>query len=68
MPPVSGSDREYAAVCFPPASPVSPLEAGKQKTVPKDYFNRPIFQGKSGAGDGIRTHDPNLGKVPHDFR
>lgn len=22
-----------------------------------------IFLGKSGAGDGIRTHDPNLGKV-----
>ncbi len=21
------------------------------------------FSGKSGAGDGIRTHDPNLGKV-----
>lgn len=22
-----------------------------------------IFLRKSGAGDGIRTHDPNLGKV-----
>lgn len=25
--------------------------------------NRSDFLGKSGAGDGIRTHDPNLGKV-----
>ena len=24
---------------------------------------RLIFLRKSGAGDGIRTHDPNLGKV-----
>lgn len=32
---------------------------GPQGTV----FNRLIFFGKSGAGDGIRTHDPNLGKV-----
>jgi hypothetical protein len=26
--------------------------------------NRLIFKRKTGAGDGIRTHDPNLGKVP----
>jgi hypothetical protein len=25
--------------------------------------NALISLGKSGAGDGIRTHDPNLGKV-----
>ncbi|MFT8762545.1 MAG: hypothetical protein ABF809_00940, partial [Gluconobacter potus] len=29
----------------------------------RNIFNRLIFLGKSGAGDGIRTHDPNLGKV-----
>jgi hypothetical protein len=27
------------------------------------YLNTPILLKKSGAGDGIRTHDPNLGKV-----
>jgi hypothetical protein len=30
---------------------------------PKDRFNRLISLRKSGAGEGIRTLDPNLGKV-----
>jgi hypothetical protein len=49
--------------CFPRASPGTPLRAGKQKTAPKDRFNTLISLRKSGAGEGIRTLDPNLGKV-----
>ena len=48
---------------FPHASPVSPSRAGKQKTAPKDRSKHLIFLRKSGAGEGIRTLDPNLGKV-----
>ncbi len=33
------------------------------KTVPKDRFKSLISPSKSGAGEGIRTPDPNLGKV-----
>ncbi len=29
----------------------------------KTRFREPCFLLKTGAGDGIRTHDPNLGKV-----
>jgi hypothetical protein len=35
---------------------------GKQKTAPKDRFTTLISLRKSGAGEGIRTLDPNLGK------
>jgi hypothetical protein len=49
--------------CFAPASPVFVPEAGKQKTSPKDRSTKLISLGKSGAGEGIRTLDPNLGKV-----
>jgi hypothetical protein len=37
--------------------------AGKQKTVAKDRSKNLIFLRESGAGEGIRTLDPNLGKV-----
>jgi hypothetical protein len=38
-----------------------PLEAG---TLAREMLHSHRFFGrKSGAGDGIRTHDPNLGKV-----
>jgi hypothetical protein len=38
-----------------------PLEAG---TLAHEMLHsRRFFRRKSGAGDGIRTHDPNLGKV-----
>jgi hypothetical protein len=50
-------------VASPPASPVSPSGGGKQKTAPEGRSKQLIFLRKSGAGDGIRTHDPNLGKV-----
>ena len=38
-----------------------PLQAG---TLAHEMLHSPrFFRRKSGAGDGIRTHDPNLGKV-----
>ena len=38
-----------------------PLEAG---TLAREMLHSPrFFRRKSGAGDGIRTHDPNLGEV-----
>jgi hypothetical protein len=52
-----------AFYCFPPASPAFAPEAGKLKTAPKDRSKRVISFRKSGAGEGIRTLDPNLGKV-----
>jgi hypothetical protein len=64
MPTTAGSPLLFAFCCFPPASPAFAWAAGKQKTAPKDRFNRFILLRKTGAGDGIRTHDPNLGKVP----
>jgi hypothetical protein len=55
--------KAHASACFPYASqsPTAPL--GKQKAVPKDRLNRFNFQEKIGAGEEIRTLDPNLGKV-----
>ena len=49
---------------FPHASPVSPSRAGKQNTAPKDRSKQLISLRELGAGEGIRTLDPNLGKVP----
>ncbi len=48
--------------CFPSASPAPTRWAGKQKTAPRDRFNTLISLRKTGAGEGIRTLDPNLGK------
>ena len=53
----------HASCYFPHASPISRSMAGKQKTAPKDRSKRWIFLRKFGAGEGIRTLDPNLGKV-----
>jgi hypothetical protein len=64
MPTTVDSPLLFAFCCFPPASPTFTPGAGKQKTAPKDRSNRFSFLKKTGAGDGIRTHDPNLGKVP----
>ena len=52
-----------ASACFLLASPKPSLGAGKQKAVPKDRFNRFNFLTEIGAGEEIRTLDPNLGKV-----
>ena len=54
---------EFASSCFPPASPLSSKRPGKQRapreTPSKTLKSLLIF----GAGEGIRTLDPNLGKV-----
>ena len=57
------SPLRFASVCFPPASPAVVPEAGKQKTTPKDPSQPLICLKKIGAGEGIRTLDPDLGKV-----
>jgi hypothetical protein len=36
---------------------------GSKKTASKDRSTYPIFLKETGAGEGIRTLDPNLGKV-----
>jgi|SRR6185312_11563946 hypothetical protein len=48
---------------FPHASPALPNGAGKQNATKKGHSKQFIFLRKSGAGEGIRTLDPNLGKV-----
>jgi hypothetical protein len=63
VPNAAGRIRRHDAACFPSASPTSAQRAGKQKTAPKDRLNRMISLRKTGAGEGIRTLDPNLGKV-----
>jgi hypothetical protein len=63
MPQAAESPLHFAFCCFPPASPPLPPGPGKQKTAPKDRCNPLIFLMKFGADEGIRTLDPNLGKV-----
>ena len=63
MPKVAGRPLRHASCCFPHASPVSEPRAGKQKTALKDRSKQLLFLRKFGAGEGIRTLDPNLGKV-----
>ncbi|MGH6836546.1 MAG: hypothetical protein ACREC9_13635 [Methylocella sp.] len=63
MPNAADTPLLYAFCCFPPASPAFAAGAGKQKTIPMGRFNRLISLRKFGAGEGIRTLDPNLGKV-----
>ncbi len=48
-----------AFCCFP----AGPERAGKQKTPRRASAKRLILLSLSGAGEGIRTLDPNLGKV-----
>ena len=50
--------------CVRSASNARSVELQKQKTPRRAFANYQILLGKFGAGDGIRTHDPNLGKVP----
>ncbi len=63
VPNAAGLIPRHDPGCFPGASPAPAQWAGKQKTAPKDRFNTLISLRKSGAGEGIRTLDPNLGKV-----
>ena len=64
MPKMAAHPLRPAPCCFPHASPVSQEGAGKQKTAARDRFKSLISLRKIGAGEGIRTLDPNLGKVP----
>ena len=59
----AGSPLGSGFYCFPPASPAFVSEAGKQKTTPKDRTDSLICLKKFGAGEGIRTLDPDLGKI-----
>ena len=63
VPNAAGLIPRHDAGCFPSASPTPTPRPGKQKTIPKDRLNMLILLRKSGAGEGIRTLDPNLGKV-----
>jgi hypothetical protein len=63
MPDVVDSMLDYAVWCFPHASPALTTGAGKRQTGPKDRSKSLIRLRKIGAGEGIRTLDPNLGKV-----
>ena len=63
MPATADSPLLFAFCCFPPASSTLAPGTGKQKTPRRAFLNSLDFQKKTGAGDGIRTHDPNLGKI-----
>jgi Protein of unknown function (DUF1778) len=63
MPKAADSPLLYSFCCFPPASPAFAPGAGKQKAALRDRFKSLILFRKFGAGEGIRTLDPNLGKV-----
>ena len=57
------SIRRYPAYFIEPAQIAVRRKASKQKRPRRTAFNCLIFLRKSGAGEGIRTLDPNLGKV-----
>jgi hypothetical protein len=63
MPNLIESPPDYAFWRFPHASPVPTSGAGKQEAAPDHRFKPLISLSKFGAGEGIRTLDPNLGKV-----
>jgi hypothetical protein len=63
MPKPTERPLRFASVCFPHASPAFVPEAGKQNKTPKDPSQSLICLKKIGAGEGIRTLDPDLGKV-----
>ena len=52
-----------AANCFPPASPKFGAKPGKQKAPRRALLKPLILLIQTGAGEEIRTLDPNLGKV-----
>src|SRR5690349_19215628 len=60
---VAVSPLRPSSCCFPHASPVAPSGAGKQKLASEGRPKQRISLRKFGAGEGIRTLDPNLGKV-----
>jgi hypothetical protein len=63
MPRVAVRPLRSSLCRFPHASPGSPSPAGKQETAPEDHPKPLTSLMKFGAGEGIRTLDPNLGCV-----
>ena len=63
MPRVAVRPLRSSLCRFPHVSPGSPSPAGKQKTALEDHPKPLTSLMKFGAGEGIRTLDPNLGKV-----
>ena len=63
MPEAAANPIEDAFCCFPHASPVSETGAGKQKRPRRAALKSLKILRDFGAGEGIRTLDPNLGKV-----
>ena len=63
MPKVVVYPLRPSSCCFPHASPVSSSGTGKQNTALGNRSKSLTFLRKSGAGEGIPTLDPNLGKV-----
>ena len=59
---------EISAGCFPPASPAVVTEAGKHKSRKAGPLGQLLLLRKIGAGEGIRTLDPDLGKALRDWR
>jgi hypothetical protein len=64
IPKVTQSPLVCALCCFPLASPALAARVGKQKRPLRAALNRLNSMRDFGAGEGIRTLDPNLGKVP----
>jgi hypothetical protein len=62
MPRVAVRPLRSSLCRFPHASPGSPSPAGKQETA-EEHLKPLTSLMKFGAGEGIRTLDPNLGKV-----
>jgi hypothetical protein len=63
MPKVAVRLLRHPPCCFPHASPVTQTGAGKRRKAPEDHSKQLTAFRKIGAGEGIRTLDPNLGKV-----
>ena len=63
MPATAGSLLLFAFCCFLPACPAFAWGAGKQKRPRRAALNRLKSLRDFGAGEGIRTLDPNLGKT-----
>jgi len=68
MPKAAERPLQPASRSFPHASPARQARAGKQKAIPRDRSMSLISLRKFGAGEGIRTLDPNLGKVRKPYR
>jgi hypothetical protein len=63
IPETAESPPLYASCCFPPASPAFASGTGKQKRPRRAVLIFLKSLRDFGAGEGIRTLDPNLGKV-----